>query len=138
MAEKQTHNIKTVLTFLVPSIIGLLLFMTPISYQDAITIPIAIVSKGLQNLLGDSIVAIVTAIVVLTAIATLICKAAKPTILNRYPFFRALLDVSPMWALVRVLGAIFIVLTFTGTGPEAIHSGNTGALVLNDLLPVLF
>ncbi|QYJ81466.1 YjiH family protein [Shewanella aegiceratis] len=138
MAEKQTHNIKTVLTFLVPSIIGLLLFMTPISYQDAITIPIAIVSKGLQNLLGDSIVAIVTAIVVLTAVATLICKAAKPAILNRYPFFRALLDVSPMWTLVRVLGAIFIVLTFTGTGPEAIHSGNTGALVLNDLLPVLF
>jgi nucleoside recognition membrane protein YjiH len=138
VAEKQTHNIKTFLTFLIPSLIGLLLFMTPINYQDAITIPIAIVSKGLQNLLGDAITAIVTTVVLITAIATLICKLFKPQALLQRHFIHSLLNVSPMWTLVRVLGAVFILLTFTGIGPEAITSGSTGALVLNDLLPVLF
>ncbi|WP_267962041.1 YjiH family protein [Shewanella sp. AS1] len=112
--------------------------MTPVSYQDAITIPIAIVSKSLQNLLGDAITLIVCLIVVFTAIATLICKLFKPAFILKHEFASALLNVSPIWTLVRVLGAIFIVLTYSEIGPEAIHSGNTGALVLNDLLPVLF
>ncbi|MGE6649923.1 YjiH family protein [Shewanella colwelliana] len=112
--------------------------MTPISYQDAITIPIAIVSKGLQAFLGDAITGIVTFVVVATAIATLIAKLIKPRIIINSHFFNALLNVSPMWAIVRVVGAVFIVLTFSGIGPEAIRSGDTGALVLNDLLPVLF
>ncbi|WP_041421772.1 YjiH family protein [Shewanella sediminis] len=138
MAEKQTHNIKTILTFIIPSLIGLLLFMTPISYQDAITIPIAIVSKGLQALLGDALTAIVTGVVVFTALASAMTKLLKPAFITSNAFLNSLLNISPMWLLTRILGAVFILLTFSGVGPEAIRSGDTGALVLNDLLPVLF
>ncbi|WOT06033.1 YjiH family protein [Shewanella youngdeokensis] len=138
MSEKKTHNIKTILTFIVPSLIGLLLFMTPISYQDAITIPIAIISKGLQGLLGDTLVAMVTAIIVFTALVSLIAKIAKPKCIIENSFFNTLFNVTPVWLLIRVLGAIFVCLTFFNVGPEAIRSGGTGALVLNDLLPVLF
>ncbi|WP_065188044.1 YjiH family protein [Shewanella woodyi] len=138
MAEKQNHNIKTILTFIIPSLIGLLLFMTPISYQDAITIPIAIVSKGLQALLGTWLTAIVTGVVCFTAIATVVTKLLKPTFVTQNGFLNSLLNVTPMWLIIRVLGAVFILLTFAQVGPEAIRSGDTGALVLNDLLPVLF
>ncbi|ABV37957.1 nucleoside recognition domain protein [Shewanella sediminis HAW-EB3] len=138
VAEKQTHNIKTILTFIIPSLIGLLLFMTPISYQDAITIPIAIVSKGLQALLGDALTAIVTGVVVFTALASAMTKLLKPAFITSNAFLNSLLNISPMWLLTRILGAVFILLTFSGVGPEAIRSGDTGALVLNDLLPVLF
>ncbi|WP_394388420.1 YjiH family protein [Shewanella woodyi] len=138
MAEKQNHNIKTILTFIIPSLIGLLLFMTPISYQDAITIPIAIVSKGLQALLGTWLTAIVTGVVCFTAIATVVTKLLKPTFVTQNGFLNSLLNVTPMWLIIRVLGAVFILLTFAQIGPEAIRSGDTGALVLNDLLPVLF
>ncbi|GIU26737.1 YjiH family protein [Shewanella sp. MBTL60-007] len=138
MSEKQTHNIKTILTFIVPSLIGLLLFMMPISYQDALTIPIAIISKGLQNLLSNVLVGIVTAIVIFTAFASLVTKLLKPKLIVENRFFNSLFNVSPIWLVVRILGAIFIALTFLDVGPEAIRSGSTGALVLNDLLPVLF
>ncbi|MBW8185815.1 YjiH family protein [Shewanella nanhaiensis] len=138
MAEKQNHNIKTILTFIIPSLIGLLLFMTPISYQDAITIPIAIVSKGLQALLGTWLTAIVTGVVCFTAIATVVTKLLKPAFITQNAFLNSLLNVTPMWLIIRVLGAVFILLTFAQIGPEAIRSGDTGALVLNDLLPVLF
>ena len=138
MAKKQNYNIKTILTFIVPSLIGLLLFMTPISYQDAITIPIAIISKGLQAFLGDSLTAIVTAIVCLTAVASIITKLLRPAFITQHNFLNSLLNVSAMWLIIRTFGAIFILLTFAQMGPEAIHSSDTGALVLNDLLPVLF
>lgn len=138
MSEKQTHNIKTILTFIVPSLIGLLLFMMPINYQDALTIPIAIISKGLQSLLSDVLVGMVTAIVIFTAIASIITKVLKPKFIVEQRFLNSLLNVSPVWLIVRILGAIFITLTFFEVGPEAIRSGSTGALVLNDLLPVLF
>lgn len=135
---KQPHSLKTILTFIIPSLIGLLLFMTPVSYQDGITIPIAIVSKGLQSLLSDSLTLIITAIVVFMALATSLTKVLKPSFIINQPFLNGLLNVTPMWFVIRLLGAVFILLTFNQVGPEAIYSGGTGALVLNDLLPVLF
>ncbi|WP_019612909.1 YjiH family protein [Psychromonas ossibalaenae] len=137
-ATKKSHNLATKLTFIIPSLIGLLLFMTPVSYQGALTIPIAIVSKGLQNFIGDSLTAIVTVIVVFTALVTLIHKLFKIKRIQQSKFFNTLIDVTPMWFVIRLLGAVFILMTFFGLGPESVHSANTGALVLNDLLPVLF
>ena len=138
MSTKKTHNLQTILTFIVPSLIGLLLFMTPISFHGNITIPIAIVAKALQNLLGGASTLIVTGIVLFTAIVTLLHKLFKFEAIKESSFFNGLIDVSPVWFVVRILGAIFIVLTYLSVGPEMIFSGNTGALVLNDLLPVLF
>lgn len=138
--EKVTskHNTKTILTFIVPSLIGLLLFMMPVHYQNALTIPVAVIAKGLQALLADELPLIVTCIVVVTALFTTIAKVFKPKGLNQHPFLKNLLDVTPAWFAVRIAGACFIVMTYMGIGPEAIHSGDTGSLVLNDLLPVLF
>lgn len=112
--------------------------MTPISYQGAITIPIAIIAKALQNLLNDSLVAIVTCIVLFTAFFTLINKLFKIRRVKKSTFLTTLFDVTPLWLVIRLLGAIFISLTFFKVGPEIIYSADTGALVLNDLLPVLF
>ena len=49
-----------------------------------------------------------------------------------------LFNVSWIWLLTRLFGTAFVLMTFLGVGPHAITSENTGALVLNDLLPVLF
>lgn len=135
---KQKYSLKTILTFIVPSLIGLLLFMTPISYEDKLTIPIAVIAKSLQYLLADTATAIVTAVVVLMALATLLTKIIKPAFVTSSRFLNMLLNISPVWFAVRMLGAIFIVMTFFGIGPEAVRSSGTGGLVLNDLLPVLF
>lgn len=137
VTEKKSFSLSTILTFIIPSLIGLILFMAPIKYNDALTIPIAIISKALQIFLGDSITLIVTLVVLITALLTLICKIFNPSILHKSTFIYDLLNVTPIWLIIRVLGAFFIVLTYWGIGSEMIYSANTGALVLNDLLPVL-
>jgi nucleoside recognition membrane protein YjiH len=118
--------------------LGILLFMVPIKYNDEVTIPIAILSGILQKALGDFLPAIMTVIIILTLIGTLIAKTAKPDFVKRSPFFTALLDVPVIWAFARLIGAIFAVLTLFKIGPEWIWSENTGGLLLNDLLPILF
>lgn len=138
MHTKKSHNLQTILTFIVPSLIGLILFMMPISFEGNITIPIAIIAKALQSLLGDTLPLIVTAIVLFTAIVTTCHKIFKFKPIQNSAFFEGLFNVSPVWFVVRILGAIFITLTYFAVGPEMVFSGDTGALVLNDLLPVLF
>ena len=132
------HSIKTILTFIIPSLIGLLLFMTPINVEGSITIPIAIISKALQSQMGSSIQLIMTCIVLLMALASLLTQLINPKFVRKSIFLRTLLKVNLFWLAVRILGAIFIVMVYWQVGPEAIISSATGGLVLNDLVPVLF
>jgi nucleoside recognition membrane protein YjiH len=136
--QKKQHTLKTIISFILPSIVGLLLFMLPISYDDAITIPIAVLAKSLQALLAGKLTLIVTGIIVFMALATVFAKLLKPKFVVQSSFFSALLLLPWLWVLMRILGAVFVVMTYLQIGPELIHSSATGALVLNDLLPVLF
>lgn len=129
---------RNLLMFLVPSLIGILLFMTPVVYDGNVTIPVAVLAKLVQRVFADYLVAMVSAVITTTMLMTLIAWLFKPAILVRRPFLNSLFNVSPFWACVRVLGGIFVLLTFFQAGPEVLYSGATGGLVLNDLLPVLF
>jgi nucleoside recognition membrane protein YjiH len=127
-----------VLRFLIPSLIGIALFMVPISYGGEITIPIAIFSGLVQDLLANYLPEIMTFIIVITLFGTVYTKLAKPAFILNKPFYKNLFDVPTMWVIARILGGIFAVITLWQIGPEAIWSANTGGLLLNDLLPILF
>nr|WP_204413447.1 YjiH family protein [Bacillus tianshenii] len=111
--------------------------MFPISYNDEITIPIAILSGELQELLGGTIPYIMTAIITITAIATVFTKLAKPSYTKRPGFFNALLNVSLFWTITRIVGMVFAIMTLFKLGPEAVWSEATGGLLLFELLPIL-
>ena len=112
--------------------------MTPISYQGAITIPFAVLAKGLQSLLDDSITAIVTGIVLFTAAMTIYNQFFKIQFIENNAFLRSLFNVLPIWLVLRLLAALFIVFTFFTVGSEIIYSAHTGTVILKELLPVLF
>lgn len=126
------------LMFLLPSLLGVFLFMAPIEYQGTITIPIAVLAKSVQALFDGMLTAVVTFVISLTAVASIFTKLLKPRAVTENSFLNGLLNPSLTWFIVQQLGAIFVVMTFFGIGPEMIHDGATGGLVLNDLLPVLF
>ncbi|GEK55433.1 YjiH family protein [Pseudoalteromonas espejiana] len=129
---------RTWFTFLVPSLIGVFLFMTPIPTTDGMTIPIALMAKGVQALMSGSAQAIITLIICITGVMSVITKVFKPNAICQSPLLKHLFDVSIIWLAVRLFGMAFVLMTHLGLGSEAITSANTGALVLNDLLPVLF
>lgn len=121
-----------------PSLAGLFLFVTPVSYEGSLSIPVAILSSTLQSVLKEYLPATITTIVVMVAIITVISKFAKLAFVNNSNFLSGIFDVSPLWCLTRVAGAVFIVESYFQIGSLAVWSEETGGMMLNDLLPVLF
>lgn len=135
--QSKTNKAGSFFKFIIPSIIGVFLFMIPIPYGDGITIPIAIFSKFLQGLLNSHLSLITTGIIFLISCASVVNKAIDLKLDNE-SYFKKLIDVSPIWVITRVLGCVFAVITYLQIGPEFIYSANTGGLLLNELLTVLF
>ncbi|MDE1231658.1 YjiH family protein [Vibrio aestuarianus] len=124
--------------FFIPSLIGLFLFMAPISYEGDLTIPVAVLAKSIQAILGDYLVPLVTIIIAFMSVASIVCKLFKPTFITKSAFLDSLFNPSLLWLAVRVFGGIAVVMTYFQIGPEAIWEENTGGLVLEGLLPTLF
>lgn len=124
--------------FLIPSLIGLFLFMAPISYQGDLTIPVAILAKSIQAVFGEYLVSIITAIVAFMSVASVLSTIFKPTFITSNSFLNGLFNPSPLWLLVRLIGGAAAFMAFFQVGPEFIWEENTGGLVLEGLLPTLF
>ncbi|MBB1508114.1 YjiH family protein [Pseudoalteromonas sp. SG41-1] len=146
-------DFKVWFNFLVPSLIGVLLFMTPVPMDGAMTIPIAVMAKAVQAHITSYADTLITLIICTTGVLSLIFKVFKPAVLMKSTILKHLFDVHWLWLVIRLFGMAFIILTvlsinnpdFKSTLPEfliplfdGITSGSTGGLVLKDLLPVLF
>jgi nucleoside recognition membrane protein YjiH len=138
--EKQeiNYSLKNLLRFILPSFLGMLFFMTPISHSGEITIPIAIFSNYVLDNLSDILPGIMTGIICTTFLGTLIVKLVKPLAILKNDFLNTLFNVSSLWFAARIIGTFFAVFTFFKIGPQWIWSDNTGGLLLNDLIPILF
>src|SRR5690625_5442309 len=66
------HSLQTHLKFIIPSLLGIFLFMTPIKSEGSFTIPIAILAGLIEDGLGAYLSLIMMIIIVLFAILTLI------------------------------------------------------------------
>lgn len=127
------YSISSILKFIIPSVIGVFLFMTPISIDGEFTIPIAFLSNLVVNKLSNILPLIAVIIVSTSAIGSILTKIFKP----KNKFINSLFNVTPLWLLGRIIGMILINLTYFNIGPEFIWSDSTGGMVLYSLIPLL-
>lgn len=132
-----TYNMRQLLIFLIPSLVGVLLFLTPIIYEDKVTIGLGLLADGLKAATANYLP--LTAVVLLggSALIGLLASLLKPSWLTSRPALNELFNLPPLWLVLRVLGALFAAMTFFEFGPGWINSATTGGVVLNDLAPVL-
>jgi nucleoside recognition membrane protein YjiH len=93
------------LKFLIPSIIGVLLFLVPFQIGDSINIGMGIMADGLQTLLGGALPAIAMIVLCLSVVVTLYVKVAQPAWANSGPF-HDMFNVGAIWIAMRVLGSV--------------------------------
>ena len=127
----------TLLTFIIPSLIGVFLFMVPIPWEGEIKITVAILADMLRVWLAPIASTLLLIIICGTGLLSLLMSTVQPRSLFDNTLIRHLFVVTPVWLVVRLLGMVFIVMTYFELGPVAIHSENTGAFVMNELLPLL-
>lgn len=136
-AGASAYTTKQWMKFILPSIIGILLFLVPISINGRVTIGLGILADGLQGAMAAYIPAFMTGVIVFSTLGTFIVKFVPVEKRKPEAFLFQLFDVGPLWMAFRFFGAVFAVLTLTQTGPAVIQSDLTGGVVLNDLIPVL-
>ena len=136
--SQNKFNFKNNIKFILPSLLGVLLFMIPINYNGNITIPVAILSSKLTDILGISLPYIIAITLVISGIITFITFIFKPKFILNNSFLNSLFNLTPIWSISRIVGSIFGVLTLLQVGPEFIISDITGGFVFNDLLTILF
>ena len=131
-------NIKNNLKFILPSLLGIILFMIPIKYNDQITIPIAIFSNALVNFLGTSLIYIITFILVISAVMSTITSIFKPKFILENKFLKHYLVWDLYGLQQEYLVEYLVYLHFLVLDLNLLVEELTGAFVLNDLLTVLF
>ncbi|MBU3804151.1 MAG: YjiH family protein, partial [Candidatus Cellulosilyticum pullistercoris] len=148
-SHNKPYSTVSVIKFILPSLLGIFLFMLPIHYEGSITIPIAILSSTLQELLADQMLCILFITVTISTFGALCTKLFKPRFVLNNKFLLALFNPSWIWLILRILAFVFItIIVLVEKGlivssnllpiVEMISSPDTGGLVLSDLLPVLF
>ena len=123
--------------FLIPSLIGAFLFVTPIKADGNFTIPIAIVANALLDIMGDATLTIIWVLISLSTILTLIHKAVGISFLKKNHKLDSLFRVKGFWLAIRIIGFVFANMIYFNIGPEYIIGSATGGMVINDLIPIL-
>ena len=123
--------------FLIPSLIGMFLFVTPINQNGNLTIPIAVAANGLLELMGDYAGTVIWLLISLSAILTILHKIVGISLLKRNEKLDNLFSVKGFWLIVRMIGFIFVNMIYFDIGPDIIIGDLTGMVVMGDLLPIL-
>lgn len=126
--------------FLIPSLIGLLLFVIPLPYGkfvpiegiSSINIGIGFLAEILKISFANYLNHIALVVIVTSAILSILSKFVN----IKNEFLKSVLDVPLFWLVFRILGAIFISMTVLNFGPNFIRSEVTGQTILG-VLPSL-
>ncbi|WP_027967172.1 YjiH family protein [Halomonas halocynthiae] len=132
-SKESRPSTKSVLRFLLPSLVGVGAFLVPIEYNGQITILMAVLSDWLKSELADYMMLIVLAIIGVSALATCFFTLLAPRLLRQGSFTAELFSVSFPWLLLRVLGLAIGLMVYFQVGPEWVWSERTGMIVLRDL-----
>lgn len=130
--------------FIAPSVIGVILFMIPVYFGGQWTILVKILADYISAKIGSFLPILCVLIVSISALMSLIALA-KPKFIVDNAVLKETFLVTPVWAVIRALGAVFVWLTYLKIDAEEgksgilhmITNGGTGGFVLNDLLTVL-
>ena len=131
--SKINFKISSLLKFIIPSSLGIFLFMIPIRIGGDFTIPIAFLSNFLVKSFNHILPLIAFILICISALGSIFIKTIK--VKNKT--LNSLFNVSPIWLIARIVGMVLSIIAYFKIGPEFIWSADTSGLVLFDLLPLL-
>ncbi|WP_262695942.1 YjiH family protein [Kordiimonas aquimaris] len=129
----ETKGLKPFLRFLIPSVIGIILFLAPFPTDDGVTILFGIYSSWMQETFGFILLDIVVWVTIIAAIGSAYALVVKPDWQEKHPVLYAICDTSIGWFVFRVIGAAIGVMVLYNVGPEVFRLDDTGIAMFNDV-----
>jgi len=137
--------------FLIPSIIGVLIFMIPMKIGEggSWTVVVKVISDALKNAVGyDNVAMLCIGILTVSAVLALV-SLAKPKFIMDNELLRGCFAVSLPWVIVRLIGCVCVWLTWiysfspnakepTSAVIQAIVGGDQGGLAYDLIIGLVF
>ncbi|MEG0258362.1 MAG: YjiH family protein [Lysinibacillus sp.] len=117
--------------FIIPSLIGIFLFMTPLHTADGWKVPIAILANALATFIAPIISWFTLSVFAVAGIGALIFKFIPQKNAKNPTFSDTLFRVNWFWTITRLIGLVFASMVVFEYGPSAITNENTGGLLMN-------
>lgn len=125
------YPVSTYFYFIIPSLIGVLLFMTPLLTDDGWKVPIAILANQLAGFVAPVISYFTLFIFAIASFGSLIVKIIPQKNKKQPSLIDTLFRVNWFWTITRLVGFLFATMVVLDFGPSAITSENTGGLLMD-------
>ncbi|KAA1037636.1 YjiH family protein [Macrococcus equipercicus] len=120
--------------FIIASLIGIFLFMTPLKINGETSLPVAVLADKFKNLIGGFMPTLIYIVIILSILLTIYFSLTRNA---KTSFFKNLFEVNWIWLLIRVIGGIFATIIYFNLNVPWINTEETGGLIYNGLLPTL-
>ncbi|HSG90625.1 MAG TPA: YjiH family protein [Pseudomonadales bacterium] len=131
-------QLRTLLRFAVPSSIGVLLFLTPVTWDGGQQIVVGVLANSLNDALGPFMPFVINALFLTSAIGSSAALLLQPRWLMRNEVLRDIFVTTAPWLALRVLGGLFSTLVAWKLGPEWMIGPDTGQVAYVQLAGLIF
>lgn len=128
-----TPDGRAIRKFALPSLLGIITFLTPVRVDGNWTILMGWISDQTRDYLGIGMVWFVIALLWVSAVGTLWSITVGRKSIAQGSLAARLFQVAPVWVVLRIFGAVMGTMTYLQAGPEMVWHANTGGTVLNVL-----
>lgn len=135
-SAKSPAGTGNLLIFLLPSLVGIGMFLIPFTLEGSINVGMGFLAYALMDLLGDSLPVIAVLVFWISILLTVFVKIRRPAWAETGTLHE-IFHIGPGWFSLRLAGAVLATLTLLQIGPEFLISDDTGGLMLNELITVL-
>lgn len=133
--KKEDYNFskKDYLKFLIPSILGVFLFLFPVIEDGAVNIPLGYIIDYFKELFKAFGMQVIYGVVIISTLITIFYKIAKPKFIEESKYLKGIFDASPVNFIIRIISLVFAIsLAFNLEGPffNLITSELTGEIAM--------
>lgn len=122
MPSNRKHSLAM---FLIPSIVGILIFMIPVQFHGTWTILVKILADFISTHL-ETVLPLLCVLILTISSVMAVAGLAGASFIHTRPLLKECFSCAPVWVVVRCLGCLFAWLTFLGVGGNAVLSAVSG------------
>lgn len=123
--------------FLLPSLLGIFMFVMPVTVDGSSTIVVGLVMTMLRAQVEHILPEIIVSFLGLAALGAGMYLVFRPPWMLQRPVVVAFCETTPVWFFMRLLGFAVACMVFFDEGPALLRLADTGGTALNVIGPAL-
>ncbi|GLI55611.1 membrane protein [Propionigenium maris DSM 9537] len=137
ISMNQVEN-KSKAKFIIPSLLGIALFLLPIPYKGQTTVMLGHINGIVKNHLTEGVLFYGVIASAATIVMSILGSVFNLSFITENKVLKSAFVTGSLSLLVRVAGAIMYMMVYFQVGPQLLIGGDTGGLVVNDFIGSLF